>query len=248
MFEAIIASVTISLISLIGVFVWGKQGHVNGTHHFILPTAVGVFLGIVFLELIPETLLASPEWGPVAIMAGFLGFYLLSQILDTYHHHHDNTHADDCNRGGARKLLIGDSIHNFADGLVIATAFMIDPAVGVLTTIGIALHEIPQEIAEYGVLLHSGYSRSKALFYNFCSSLMVTFGVIAMVLFSEFFTDSIFVLIGIATGNLLYIATADLIPELRENHRHHFIQTFTATLLGVCIIALCIQFTQTLIE
>lgn len=247
MFEAIIASIAIALLSLTGVFFFGKSGHMTGTHRFILPAAVGVFLGIIFFELIPETLEASHEWGPVAIVAGFLGFYLLSYILDTYHHHHFDEH-DACQGNGARRLLIGDGIHNFADGIVIASAFMIDPAVGILTAIGIALHEIPQEIAEFSVLLHSGYSKKKAALYNLLSASTVILGTLATLLFSEFFEPHIFILTGIAAGNLLYIATADLIPELRETHKDHFLYTFMATIIGVIGIAVLIHFTHGLIE
>jgi zinc and cadmium transporter len=235
-FEPIVASVAVALLSLTGVFIFGKRGYLTGTHRFILPVAIGVFLGVIFFELIPETLEASHEWGPVAILAGFLGFYLLSFVLDTFHHHHHND-ADMCATGGAKRLLIGDGVHNFADGIVIASAFMIDPTVGVITTIGIALHEIPQEIAEFGVLIHAGCTRKRAALYNLLSASTVVLGTVATVLFAEFLTPYIFILTGIAAGNLLYIATADLIPELRDTHKGHFSHTFIATLMGVIVIA-----------
>ncbi len=243
MFEALLGACIISLLSLIGVFFFGEKGYLAKTHHFILPVAVGVFLGIVFFDLIPETLEGSHIWGPVAIMVGFLGFYLLSHFLDTFHHHHFDDH-DSCSQNGARKLLIGDFIHNLADGVVIASAFMIDPVVGMLTTIGIALHEIPQEIAEFGVLLHSGYTRARALLYNFISATSVILGIVATYLFASSLEAYLFILTGIAAGNLLYIATADLIPELRHSHRDHFFKTFTATLLGVIVIAFLSTYTH----
>lgn len=235
MVAALLGAFGVALLSLIGVFFFGNTGKISGAHRFILPGAVGVFLGVVFFELIPETLASSEEWGPLAIMIGFLGFYLLSHFLDTFHHHHFDEH-DACIKNGARKLLIGDSIHNFADGVVIASAFMINPMVGVLTVVGIALHEIPQEIAEFGVLLQSGYTKRAAIFYNFLSSLSVVFGVFLTYLFIETLGGYIFILTGIAAGNLLYIAATDLIPELRHSHREHFFKTFIATLLGVAII------------
>lgn len=243
MFEALLASLGISLLSLIGVFFFGKDGHMTGIHRFILPTAVGVFLGIVFFELIPETLEGSHAWGPTMIMIGFLGFYLLSHFLDTYHHHHFDGH-DDCSKNGGRKLLIGDAIHNLADGIVIASAFMIDPTIGIFTTIGIALHEVPQEIAEFGVLLQSGYTKKQALFYNFLSSLTVVIGTLITYIFATSLNGYLFIFTGIAAGNLLYIATADLIPELRHSHRDHFGKTFFATLLGVLVIATLISYTH----
>ena len=242
-FEALIASICISLISLIGVFFFGDKGHMTGTHRFILPTAVGIFLGIIFFELIPETLAMSPDLGAFAILVGFLGFYLLSNILDTYHHHHFD-HADLCGSNGAQKLLVGDAIHNFSDGIIIATAFIVDPTIGIITTIGIALHEIPQEIAEFSVLMHSGYTLSKAALYNFLSATTIIVGTAITFIFSEFFGTYLFVLTGIAAGNLLYIATADLLPELQKNHKQHFTQTFVATLFGVALIVLLTQITH----
>ncbi len=243
MFEALLGALCITLLSLVGVFFFGKSGRLTGSHSFVLPIAVGVFLGIVFFELIPETLEASHEWGPVSILFGFLGFYLLSHFLDTFHHHHSDDH-DACSKNGARKLLIGDAVHNIADGIVIASAFMINPVVGVLTTIGIALHEIPQEIAEFGVLIHSGYSKQKAIFYNFLSASSIFIGVLATYVFAETAGGYLFILTGIAAGNLLYIATADLIPELRHSHRDHFGKTFVATLIGALTIATLITYTH----
>jgi zinc and cadmium transporter len=244
MFEALLAAVAITLFSLVGVFFFGKEGaYLSGTHRFILPTAVGVFLGVVFFELIPETLEASHEWGPVAIAVGFLGFYFLSHFLETFHHHHFDS-ADACEKNGAKMLLIGDSIHNLADGIVIATAFMINPIVGVLTTVGVALHEIPQEIAEFGVLIQSGYTRSRAALYNLFSASSVILGVLLTYLFVTSLEGYLFILTGIAAGNLLYIATADFIPELRHSHRDHFFKTFTATLLGVVVIGVLIMLTH----
>jgi len=234
--EPIVASIAVATISLIGVFFFGSKGYLTGTHRFVLPVAVGIFLGVVFFELLPETFEASHEWGPVAVLFGFFAFYLLSYVLDTFHHHHfDN--KDMCLTGGAKRLLIGDGVHNFADGIVIATAFMVDPVVGIITTIGIALHEIPQEIAEFGVLIHSGCTRAKAALYNFLSASTVIVGTVFTLVFAEFLGPYVFVLTGIAAGNLLYIAIADLLPELRKSHKEHFMQTFFATLFGAVLIA-----------
>ena len=241
--STVLAAVLVALLSLIGILLVGRNGGGIGTHRLVLPLAVGVFLGVVFFELIPETIEASETWGSLTIVLGFLGFYALAHFLDTYHHHHGDE-EDNCAKNSARLLLIGDAIHNFADGIVIATAFMIDPAIGVVTTIGVALHEIPQEIAEFSVLIRSGYTRTKALWYNLLSASTVIVGTVITYVFSGSLEGSIFILTGIAAGNLLYIATADLIPELRESHRGHFGQTFIATLIGVVGIASIIAYTH----
>lgn len=242
MIEALIAALCIVALSGVGALVFGERP-LRGIHHFVLPVAVGVFLGVAFFELIPETLNASPEFGPIALLSGLLGFYLISHFLDTYHHHHGDDH-DACAQNGAKKLLIGDSIHNLADGVVIASAFMISPVVGMLTTLGIALHEIPQEIAEFGILRAASYSKARALSLNFLSASSVVVGVLLTYMFSSTLGAYIFVLTGIAAGNLLYIATADLIPELRHSHRDHFIPSFIATVLSAAFIGLLITFSH----
>ncbi len=236
MFEALIASGSIALLSMVGVLFFGKNGPLKNAHSIIVPVAIGVFLGVVFFELIPETLEGSGAYGPIAIVFGFLSFYVLSNYLHTYHHHHEDAH-DGCERNkGASMLLVGDAVHNVADGVVIASAFMINPAVGIAATIGIALHEIPQEIAEYGVLIHSGYSPKKALLYNMLSASSIFFGVLLTVAFASL-GDFIWILTGLAAGNLLYIAASDMIPELRETaHQHHFARTFLSTVFGLVAI------------
>lgn len=238
MLTALLAALSITLISLIGALFFGKSVESSKLHRIILPGAIGVFLGVVFFELIPETLHASELGGSLALLGGFLGFYLLSHVLDTYHHHH-RAH-DECEKGGARKLLIGDAIHNCADGVVIGTSFLINPTLGLLTTVGIALHEIPQEIAEYGVLRAAGYSPRRALMLNFISATTVVLGVLLTYLFGETLEEYTYILTGVAAGNLLYIASADLIPELRQSHRDHFRSMFISTLLGVTLIGVLI--------
>ncbi len=245
--SALVASLAIALISLVGRLFFGKSLDTERLHRFILPAAVGIFLGIVFFELIPETLEASELWGAISILSGFLGFYLLSHILDTYHHHHSDEH-DDCAQGGARKLLIGDAVHNFADGVVIATSFMVNPVIGILTTVGIALHEVPQEIAEYAILRASGYTQKRALTLNFFSATSVILGVLITFLIGSFVLEYIFILTGIAAGNLLYIATSDLIPELRHSHKEHFNKTFVATILGIVLIGTIVTVSHATIE
>lgn len=238
MFEALVAAGFVSLLSLCGVLLIGTKGHLKGSHRFIVPVAIGVFLGVIFFELIPEALHGSEFFGSVAIVAGFLSFYLLSHFLGTFHHHHEHTGHDHCedNKRSARMLLIGDSVHNIADGVVIASAFLINPAVGIAATIGIALHEIPQEIAQYGVLTHAGYSKKRALALNFISATAIFIGVLVSFVFVSF-GDYLWILLGVAAGNLLYIVASDMLPELQENtHKDHFFKTFISTLVGLIAI------------
>ena len=236
-FEALLAACVVTLLSLIGVVVFGRSGHLTGAHRYVIPVAIGVFLGVVFFELIPETLEAGGEFVSLPIAVGFIAFYLLSYLLHTYHHHHDTHHDHDgCeNRAGASMLLVGDAVHNVADGIVIATAFLVNPAVGIATTVGIALHEIPQEIAEFGVLMRAGYTKSRAAFFNLLSASSVILGTALTLVFAEAFEGYVWVLTGLAAGNLLYIAASDLLPDVHEESRlsNRTMQAFFATLIGM---------------
>ncbi len=242
--DIFLATVAVALLSLIGVLIFGTQGRMTGTRRYIVPFAIGTFLGVIFLELIPETLHASPS-GVFAIVGGFLGFYALSHILHTYHHHHhshEQGHTDDpCHesKAGATLLLTGDAIHNFTDGIVITSAFLINPVVGWLTTLGVALHEVPQEIAEFGVLRHAGFSVKEAAFWNLISASSVVIGGMMTLVLAEVLGDYLWVLLGVAAGNLLFVAMSDLIPDVAENTRRHgrFVQSFLATIAGFLIIA-----------
>lgn len=251
MFESLVASAVVAACSAVGVLFFRKSGHLRGTHRFMLPLAVGVFLGIVFFELIPETLEAS-AFGPAAVLAGFFFFYLVGHLLTTHHqyHEHDGNCASDpahCPAGAsARMLLAGDAIHNVADGIIITSAFLLDPTLGLIITAGVILHELPQEVAEFGVLISAGYTRSRAVALNLLSASSVFIGALFTIAFASFTNEYIWLLTGFAAGNLLYIATGDLIPELRSSHRHHFYQTFFVTLLGVALIAVALTLSHSL--
>ena len=250
--EIFITAGAISFLSLIGVLFFGVSGKITGTHRFIVPFAIGAFLGIAFFELIPETLEASEFYGAISITAGFLLFYLLSNILHTYHHHHDEQgHLDHCSatKVSAMMLLWGDTIHNITDGIVITSAFIVNPAVGFATAVGIALHEIPQEIAEYGVLLKAGYSAKKAATLNFISSLSIFIGVGVSLLFIQHASQYIWILTGVAAGNLLYIAMSDLLPGVHAESKKSgsFIPVFLATVAGVLLVTVLVEGTHTLL-
>ena len=217
--EALIASVLIALTSIIGVFFFGNSKKLVGVQRYVVPMAVGVFLSIILFELIPSTLAMAPELGGIAIALGFIGFYIFANYLhDKYHH----LEAEDCDRKGAAiLLLVGDAVHNVADGVILTTAFMIDPAVGVATTIGLAFHIVPQEIVEFGILVRGGYSRFKAALYNLYSASSIVIGTIFTLLIAEHAEDYIWVIMGLAAGNLLYLAASDLLPRIHGNLSHY---------------------------
>lgn len=181
--------------------------------------AVGVFLSLVLFELIPETLESAPEFGGIAVAFGFISFYVLANYLHTKYHHLE---AEDCDRkGAAALLLIGDGIHNIADGVILGGAFLIDPTVGVATAIGLALHEIPQEIIEFGVLLRGGYTKKKAALYNLLSASSIIVGTLLIMVVAEHAAKYIWIITGIAAGNLLFLAASDLLPRIHGNLKNY---------------------------
>ncbi|MEY2665262.1 MAG: hypothetical protein RLZZ480_367 [Candidatus Parcubacteria bacterium] len=217
--DALLVAVLIALVSLIGVVFFGHDKQLVGIERYAVPVAVGVFLSLVLYELIPETIAHSPEGGGIVIAIGFISFYILANWLHARFHHLEN---DDCDRkGAATLLLIGDAIHNLADGFILGGAFLVDPAVGVATAIGLALHEIPQEIVEFGVLLRAGYTKSEAALRNLISASSVIVGTAVILLIAEHADEYVWILTGFAAGNLLFLAASDLLPRIHGNLPHY---------------------------
>ena len=218
-FEALLAGVLIALTSLTGAFFFGNNKKLLGAQRYVVPIAVGVFLSLVLYELIPETLEQAPQWGGIAVAFGFISFYILANHLHKKYHHLE---AADCDRkGAAALLLIGDGIHNIADGVVHGGAFLIDPKVGWATAAALALHEIPQEIVEFGVLVRAGYSRGAAAFYNLLSASSIVLGTFLILLIAEYATEYIWLITGVAAGNLLFLAASDLLPRIHGNLKNY---------------------------
>ena len=235
MIPALTAAFAITLLSITGALVFTRNNKTKLPNTIMLPLALGVFLSVIFFELIPESISASGVWGSAAIAIGFMAFFLLSKVLRTFHHHHEDCVDDHHGKSAGTMVLIGDMVHNFADGIVIGSAFIVNPAVGIATTIGIALHEIPQEIAEFSILLHAGYSRKKAILLNLVSATSIVIGVVITFLLLEFFESALGILLGLAAGNLLYIAASDLLPHFHteEHGSKSFWTTFLITSFGL---------------
>ncbi len=187
--------------------------------------AVGTLLGAVFLETLPHVFELSPDpkRATLAIMLGILFFFVLEKLVLWRHHHahsdgamrHSLTDGHDHGRSGAM-ILLGDTIHNFVDGVLIAAAFLADFQLGMVTAFAIIAHEIPQEVGDFLVLLHSGYSRARALAFNLLSSLASIVGGVLGFLALKAMEQWIPTLLALATASMLYVAVADLIPGLHR--------------------------------
>jgi zinc and cadmium transporter len=216
---AAVASVlVVSAVPLaVGWFLPTDEAALRRVVRWLVCSAIGALLGAAFLHLIPEAL-AEPGGARTAsavALGGFLTFFLLERYL--WSHHHDPTDAGRMNVPPLAALnLMGDGAHNFVDGMAIAAAYTTDPSLGLATTVAVLLHELPQEIGDYGILLHAGLERRRAMSWNFVSGLIAVVGT-AVVLLTRGHVDGFAAaLIPFSAGGFIYIAAADLIPQLRE--------------------------------
>ena len=184
--------------------------------------AIGALLGAAFLEVIPNAFERSPRQAALSILAGILVFFVLEKLLLWRHCHTENCEAHDQHQRphdhGRTGLLIivGDTVHNFVDGVLIAAAFLQSVQLGVITAIAIIAHEIPQEVGDFLILLHSGYSRARALAMNLLSSTATIFGGLVGYYALQAVSHLEPALLGIVAASMIYVAVADLIPGLHR--------------------------------
>jgi zinc and cadmium transporter len=211
--------------------------------------AIGALLGAAFLALIPHALedgagVNVHEIG-LTVLLGLLGFFTLEKMVLWRHcHTHDcELHGSEFERAKQAAtgslILIGDGIHNFVDGVLIAAAFLTDVHLGIVTSIAVIAHEIPQEIGDFAILLHSGYSRNRALFYNVLSSLTTVVGGIGAYYSLTLVSAAVPYVLAVAASSFIYVAVADLIPGLhRRPAPKETLQQIVLILTGVAIIYL----------
>ena len=227
--------IAVSLVSLIGVFSLSlKEETMKKYISLFISLAVGALLGDTFIHLIPQSFEHStnPTFVSLLIIAGILLFFTIEKFFH-WHHHGDDTEKNHIHPVG-KLLLFTDGFHNFIDGIIIGVSFLVSIPAGIATTIAVVLHEIPQEIGDFAVLVHSGYEKKRALWLNFISALAAVLGlVIALIFGSVAETFSLFIL-PIGAGGFVYIALADLIPELQKTRRLKFsILEMLAVLVGI---------------
>lgn len=220
LFYILISTFLVSLISFAGVLVlYLREQILNKTLLVLVSFSAGALIGSAFLHLIPEAILKVGLSEEAIfklflyLLLGFCTLFILEQFIN-WHHHHAKEHPEI--KPFSYLVLISDGIHNFIDGLIIAGSFAISPPVGVITTLAVILHEIPQEIGDFGVLVYCGFKKAKALFLNFLSAVMAILGGMVGFLLSEKIGGSIVFLLPFAAGNFIYIAASDLIPEIKQ--------------------------------
>lgn len=213
--------VLVSLVSFVGIFTLSiRQDLIKKYIYLFVSLAIGALLGDAFMHLIPEGMESSPNefYFPIALIVGILIFFLIERYMH-WHHHYEDKDLHETEHPVGKMIIISDGLHNFIDGLIIGASYMASTEIGVATTIAVILHEVPQEIGDFGVLIHAGYSRAKALWYNFLSATTSVIGAVIVILAGRTLEDFSTLLIPIAAGGFIYIALSDLIPELkRDSH------------------------------
>ncbi len=230
----------VSALPLLGLLLVGQRFARIQRHVMLLVSfAVGALLGGAVIHLLPE---AFAELGPGpaltgGLLAGFLGFFVLEKFLWHHAHHHDHDHPPALPPLAALNLL-GDLLHNVIDGMLIAGAFLASVPVGVATTVAVLVHEIPQEVGDFGVLLHAGLPMRKVVWLNFLSGLGAVAGALLALALGERIAGFDALLLPVAAGSFLYIAASDLIPELHRETRPRAVAVQIAlVLLGVAVMA-----------
>ena len=234
-FYAFISVFGISAISLIGLAALSIQEQKLRKFIFLLVAlAIGGLLGDAFIHLIPELLeeSADPAFASLLITAGIILFFIFEKLIGWHHHHeHKHPHPHEHRIKPLGKLiLLSDGLHNFVDGMIIGTSYLVSIELGIASTIAIILHEIPQEIGDFGALLYAGYSKLRALWFNFLSALLAIVGVALVFLIGENAQSLIVWILPLAAGNFIYIATSDLLPELHKEHK------LGKSILEICMI------------
>lgn len=210
----------VSVLSLTGIlFLSFKEAIFRKCIPLFISVAVGALLGDAFIHLIPEALAESTNTTSVGliIVLGILVFFTLEKFLH-WHHHGEDSETSHIHPVG-RLVLVSDVFHNFLDGVIIAASFMVSVPVGIATTLAVVLHEIPQEVGDFAVLLHAGYTKRRALFLNFVTALSALFGGALFLAIGELVTPLTVYFVPLTAGGFIYIAVADLIPELHKTKR-----------------------------
>jgi len=233
--QILVATFAISLIAFVGIFTFFlREELLNRALLVLVALSTGALLGGAFLHLIPE---AIEQVGAsldifLYLLLGFCLFFILEQFLQ-WRHQHTAAHGV---KPFSYLILVSDSVHNFIDGLIIAASFISTYPLGIATTLAVALHEIPQELGDFGVLVYGGFGRTRALTFNFATAITAILGGVVGYFAYSILQGSIVYLLPFAAGNFIYIAAADLIPEIK--HRvslRRSILHFGVFIIGIAI-------------
>lgn len=239
LFWILASTFLVSLISLVGILTLALKDNLSHKILFcLIGFSAGALLGGAFLHILPECLENDKSSAVFSyLILGIIIFLFMERYLHWRHCHQE---------GGACKAhaftylnLVGDGFHNFIDGMVIAASFIVSLKLGLVTTLAIILHEIPQELGDFAVLVYGGFTKKKALLFNFASALMAIIGALAGYFITDLSKSFSNFILPFTAGGFIYIAASDLIPELhKENELKRSTAAFFAFLLGIVFMAL----------
>lgn len=214
--------------------------------HFLASFAAGVLLAAAFFDLLPEALHEGEEAGIDVFfwtLIGVIVFFIMERAIHWFHHHEQFHEHEKESKVTIPLIIIGDTVHNFIDGVVIATTFMVNPALGVVTALSVFAHEFPQEIGDFGLLLHKGLKRKKIIMVNILSAAVAIGGALITYALGNILEPYIPILLALTAGFFIYIALSDLIPEIHYERRRGFaLVESTLLIVGILVIYLSTTF------
>lgn len=237
--NAILAAALSSVVGLFGGFLLlANYTGVKKLSRYFVSFAAGALMGAAFFDLLTEAIADYPDKVTeifIWLMVGFLLFFVLEKVV--LQHHHGDEEEEKHNHAHLIPLnIIGDAVHNFVDGTVIAATFLVNPAVGITTAIAVFFHEIPREIGDFSIMIYAGMSRRGVVIWNILGALVSPVAAILTVLVAQHVTSLQLPLLGIAAGNFIYIAAADLIPEIHQDKSKKSLFTQVLLLLAGLLI------------
>ncbi len=230
----------VSVVSLIGIFTIGiNESFLRKVLQYVISFSAGALLGDVFLHVLPE--MGQDGFAiksGLYLLLGIVIFFLLEKYILW---HHDHGEHEESVHSTTYLTIFGDALHNFIDGLIIAASFLVSIPLGITTTIAVVFHEIPQEIGQFAILIHGGWSKAKALWYNFVSAVTSVLGAAVVLFLAPQLKDAPMALLSFAAASFIYIAMSDIIPELHKekNIKKSLWQVFSFV-IGVMVMLLLI--------
>ena len=221
-----------------GVILLFKKDWAKTLASISVPLAAGILLALSFLDLLPEAVEEVGETAFSVILVVFVVLFLIERFFFYLHHHQETgeKHAGHSHVQGEEVvplIIFGDTIHNFLDGVVIGASFLVNPTFAMVVSFSTFLHETPHEIADFGILLAKGWSRKKAFWANFFSSLATFPGAILTYFYAERIEQGVGILLALATGFFLYVATTDFLPEATHAPRRYLGQQAIFLIIGI---------------
>lgn len=236
-----------SLGALIGgLALLSKEKFALKISHFLASFAAGVLLGSAFFDLLPEAIHEGEALGidaPFWTLFGIILFFLIERFIHWFHHHEEHHEHKKESKSTLPLIIIGDTVHNFVDGIVIAATFMVNIQLGIITTLAVFAHEVPQEIGDFGLMLHKGLAKKKIVLVNILSAAAAFAGALITYTFGEILESYIPIFLAVTAGFFIYIAVSDLIPEIHyEKRRRHALIESVLLLIGVAVVYFAISF------